>query len=64
MRIEVDTELCTGAGQCVIAAPGVFDQRDDDGIVVLLRANPPAEAQDAVRRAALLCPTRAIRMEE
>ncbi|WP_245656511.1 ferredoxin [Microtetraspora fusca] len=56
--------MCTGAGLCVIAAAEVFDQRDEDGLVALLRPEPPAEAQAAVRQAALFCPTRAIRLEE
>ncbi|SNR55084.1 ferredoxin [Actinomadura mexicana] len=64
MRITVDTELCTGAGQCALAAANVFDQRDDDGIVVLRQAEPPAGDHEAVRQAVLLCPTQAIRAEE
>ncbi|MFI6600686.1 ferredoxin [Nonomuraea sp. NPDC050536] len=64
MRVSVDTELCTGAGQCVLAAADVFDQRDEDGLVLLLRPTPPAADFDAVRQAALLCPTRAISVEE
>jgi ferredoxin len=44
----------------VIAAGAVFDQREEDGIVFLLDDSPPAELHDAVRRAAALCPARAI----
>lgn len=40
MKITVDEEKCCGAGQCVLIAPEVFDQRDEDGIVVLLDAEP------------------------
>ncbi|MFF0087030.1 ferredoxin [Streptomyces canus] len=29
MRIDVDADRCVGAGQCVMAAPKVFDQNDD-----------------------------------
>jgi hypothetical protein len=29
-----------GAGSCVLIAPEVFDQREDDGIVILLNAEP------------------------
>jgi ferredoxin len=42
MRVIVDQDKCVGSGQCVLAAAGVFDQRDEDGIVVLLNASPPA----------------------
>lgn len=40
MRITVDQGRCVGAGQCVMAAAEVFDQRDVDGIVELLNASP------------------------
>lgn len=64
MRITVDEVKCIGAGQCVMAAPNVFDQRDDDGIVVLLEASPAASEYAAVREAAVLCPAAAIRLQE
>jgi ferredoxin len=60
MRVIVDQDKCVASGQCVIAAGAVFDQREEDGIVFLLDDSPPAELHDAVRRAAALCPARAI----
>ncbi|MBZ5710514.1 ferredoxin [Nannocystis pusilla] len=63
MRVIVDTEKCCGAGQCVLVAPKVFDQRDD-GIVVLLDAAPASELHAAVREAACVCPGAAIRLDE
>ncbi|WP_019546639.1 ferredoxin [Streptomyces sulphureus] len=60
MRITVDEEKCCGAGQCVLTAPEVFDQRDEDGVVVLLDAEPAAERQDAAQEAAAVCPAGAI----
>ena len=45
-------------------APGVFDQRDDDGVVVLLNPNPSAERAEGARRAAAACPALAIHVEE
>ena len=62
IRIEVDTDLCVGGGQCVMAAPEVFAQRDEDGVVILLQENPPAEQLETVKRAELLCPAAAIRV--
>jgi ferredoxin len=48
VRIAIDHDKRISAGQCVLAAAEVFDQRDEDDIVVLLNANPPAEpAADA-----------------
>jgi ferredoxin len=60
MHVIVDQNRCVASGQCVLAAGAVFDQRDDDGIVLLLDDSPPAELHDDVRRAAALCPARAI----
>lgn len=62
MRIEVDVSKCVGAGQCVLTAPQVFTQRDEDCVVDLLDENPPAGFHDAVREAAVLCPADVIRL--
>ncbi|MDX2545075.1 ferredoxin [Streptomyces sp. WI04-05B] len=64
MKVVVDEEKCVAAGQCVSAAMEVFDQRDEDGIVVVLNENPPAELAEDVRNAAAICPALAIRIEE
>ena len=64
MNVSVDQGKCVAAGHCVLSAPAVFDQRDDDGIVVLQTPDPPAELADDVRQAATLCPARAIAVEE
>lgn len=60
MKITIDEDKCVAAGQCVLAAAAVFDQRDEDGVVVLLDENPPAELADDVRQAAAACPASAI----
>nr|WP_184847229.1 ferredoxin [Allocatelliglobosispora scoriae] len=60
MRVEVDREACCGSGNCVMAAPDVFDQHESDGLVVLLLPEPPPELHDAVRQAVHLCPAGAI----
>lgn len=64
MRVEVDKEKCVGGGQCVLAASEVFDQRDEDGVVVLLADAPGPELHEKVRLAAALCPAVAIRLIE
>ncbi|MFC3996013.1 ferredoxin [Nocardiopsis sediminis] len=64
MKISVDEDKCCGAGQCVLLAPEVFDQRDDDGIVVLLDAQPDEGHHAAVREAADVCPAAAIALDE
>ncbi|GGF35827.1 ferredoxin [Williamsia phyllosphaerae] len=59
MSIEIDRDTCVGAGQCVLAAPDVFDQTEDEGIS-FVRPDAPegrdGEIADAVDR----CPARAI----
>jgi ferredoxin len=64
MHVSIDQSRCIGAGQCVLNAPAVFDQGEDDGIVVLLDANPPASEADAAMRAARLCPAEVITTAE
>ncbi len=64
MKVTVDTDKCISSGQCVLTAPGVFDQRDEDGLVVLLNPGPPAELAGDVRQAATLCPALAITVED
>jgi ferredoxin len=64
MKIIIDQDKCVAAGQCVMAAAEVFDQRDEDGIVVLLNDNPPAAQADDVRDAASVCPALAITIQE
>jgi ferredoxin len=64
MEISLDIDKCCGAGQCVLAAPDVFDQREDDGVVVLLDTDPPQDQLPAVREAAAVCPAAVIGVRE
>jgi ferredoxin len=64
MRVAVDQDRCIAAGQCVAAAPDVFDQRDEDGVVVLVKATPNAAEEDDVRRASEVCPALAIQIQD
>jgi ferredoxin len=60
MKIEANRDVCIGAGMCVMTAPAVFDQ-DDDGLVVLLQVEVPAEHAVAAARAVAGCPSGALR---
>ncbi|WP_086678392.1 ferredoxin [Amycolatopsis pretoriensis] len=62
MKITADTEACVASGQCVLLAPGTFDQDEETGTVVLLADQPAAGEDDAVRQAELTCPAAAIRV--
>ncbi len=64
MKVTVDQDKCVSSGQCVLNAADVFDQRDDDGVVVLLVENPGPELATATRNAAEACPALAIHIEE
>ncbi|MFE3827524.1 ferredoxin [Streptomyces sp. NPDC059092] len=64
MKVEVDVPKCVASGQCVLIAPEVFDQRDEDGLVVLLDETPPPGLDDAVRESAMVCPAAAIHLVE
>ncbi len=63
IRIYADPQTCIGAGQCVRHAPQVFDQREHDGIVVLLAQTAPDALAPALKKAEQLCPSQAIRIE-
>lgn len=58
MHIKVDYALCEGHGQCLLAAPDVFDLPDGSDQVVVL--NPDPSDYDAVIRAAAMCPAQAL----
>jgi ferredoxin len=62
MHVKVDFEACESHGECVFAAPEVFELDDDD----LLRwvAEPDASLREKVQRAVALCPTQAIKLED
>jgi ferredoxin len=47
----------------VRASAKVFDQREDDGIVVLLVSETSNDIEPELRKAERLCPSQAIRIE-
>ncbi|MCT7662208.1 ferredoxin [Mycobacterium deserti] len=64
MKLTVDQDKCVSSGQCVLNATDLFDQRDDDGVVLLLNDSPSADQTEAARKAAAACPALAIHIEE
>jgi ferredoxin len=64
MKVTVDQDKCVSSGQCVLNAGEVFDQRDDDGVAILLDDSPADEQAVNVRNAAAVCPAMAIDIEE
>lgn len=64
MKVTVDRNKCVASGQCVLSAPDVFDQSEDDGTVILLNEAPDPEQYEAVRLAAEMCPASVITVTE
>jgi len=64
MKITVYPDKCVGVGQCVVAAPTLFSQNDDDGQVIQLKQKPDAAEYRAARAAVRLCPASALAIEE
>ncbi len=60
MRVTVEEERCQGHTLCAMAAPEVFDLREDDGHSVVKLEEVPTRLAGAVRRAVDSCPERAI----
>ncbi|MCA9821911.1 MAG: ferredoxin [Dehalococcoidia bacterium] len=63
MKVEVNHDVCEGHGKCEMAAPEVFELRDDDLSYVLVDEVAPA-LKEKVDRAIRLCPRAAIRWVE
>lgn len=63
MRIEIDTETCTGHGRCFSLAPELFDS-DDDGHGVVKVEQVPEGLEDSARLAASSCPEFAVKLFE
>ncbi|WP_433543976.1 ferredoxin (plasmid) [Streptomyces sp. CA-294286] len=64
LLVLADRTRCVGSGMCALTAPEVFDQDEEEGLVVLLRARltHPSPHADAAREAGGLCPAEAIRV--
>jgi ferredoxin len=64
VKVTVDQDKCVSSGMCVMNAADVFDQNDDDGVVVLLVPEPGPEHAEGARKAAAACPALAIHIED
>ena len=62
IRVVVDRELCQDHGQCVFAAPQVFEL-DEEGKLVVLQDEVDESLRDNVEEAADVCPVQAITIE-
>ncbi len=61
-KVVVDMDVCQDHGQCVFAAPDVF-QLDGEGHLVLLVDEPDESLRASCEDAADVCPVQAITIE-
>jgi ferredoxin len=64
MKITLDPALCEAHGECVVAAPEVFDIGEDDDIARVIDASPGEHLREKVALAVRLCPVAALRIDE
>lgn len=57
MKVKLDRDLCTGVGNCVVIAPGVFKLDDQNKAVIL---DPNSADKKTLLDAATNCPMEAI----
>jgi ferredoxin len=63
-RVYVQEDVCQGHTLCHMAAPEIFDLREEDGHAFVRDIELTDEAIGAARRAALTCPEQAIVIED
>lgn len=56
-RVHVDEDVCIGAGECEMVAPGTFEV-GDDGVSHVL--DPRGDSEEALLQAEKNCPSGAI----
>lgn len=59
MRVEVDTNICEGHGQCNAVAPEVYDL-DDGGYCLIPNPEVPPDLETYAEEGARACPVQAI----
>lgn len=63
MKIVVDFDKCNSNAVCQVAAPEVFEVREDN-FLYILQENPGEELRGKVEAAVKGCPNRAISVED
>ncbi|MBB5937026.1 ferredoxin [Streptomyces zagrosensis] len=64
MKVRVEEDACVASGMCAYLAPEVFDQRDDDGVVVVLQEAPGEDQHEAVWDAVRNCPAQVLSLAD
>jgi ferredoxin len=63
VKVIRDANRCELHGECLLAAPDVFEIEDDNDVVTVVNAEPGEELRGAVEQAVMMCPTTALRLE-
>jgi ferredoxin len=64
-KLILDEQRCELHGECVVAAPVIFEIHDDDDeAVTLLIAEPDDDLRDMAQMAVDNCPVQALRIED
>jgi ferredoxin len=64
MKVKLDPDVCDAHGDCVVAAPEIFDLDDDDEVAKVLIPEPDEDMREKAVEAADACPVQAITIED
>jgi ferredoxin len=64
VKVIRNAKTCELHGECVMAAPEVFEIEDDKDVVTVINPEPGEELRGKVEQAVLMCPTSALRLED
>jgi ferredoxin len=64
MKVGIDLTRCAGFGNCVDAAPDVFEMSLTEDVADVLIEHPGPELQESVRKAVRVCPADAVVIAE
>lgn len=63
MKMLLDVDRCEGHGECVVAAPEIFELDDDGEKAVVLIAEPSEALRAKAVEAVKICPMAALQLE-
>ena len=64
MEVIRDANRCELHGECVMAAPDIFEIEDDKDAVTVMNPEPGEHLRSKVEQALLMCPMSALSLED
>ena len=64
MRVTLDESLCQAYGNCLLAAPEVFELEASAAVATVLEPSPAESLRPEVEEAVRSCPVEALRLLE